>query len=136
MSDKDIKSAIQPEVRSLNSRDGTVGSPAESGSKAYVSGADGKPVALDSEEEDEEAYVSTLTAEQERKVIRKVDLHMLPWMCLLYLLSFLDRSAIGNAVIFGMRNDLGLNGAAGDQRYRLALLLFFVPYALCEVPSK
>ncbi len=133
MSDHDTKSALQPEVRSLNSRDGAVASDIES--KGYATGVDGKPVALDSDEVHDEIYVSTLTPEQERKVIRKVDLHMLPWMCLLYLLSFLDRSAIGNAVIFGMRPELGLTGPNGDQRYRLALLLFFVPYALFEVPS-
>jgi hypothetical protein len=31
----------------------------------------------------------------EQKLIRKVDLRLIPWFCLLYTLSFLDRTSIG-----------------------------------------
>jgi len=31
----------------------------------------------------------------ERKLIRKLDLRLIPWLSLLYLLSFLDRTSIG-----------------------------------------
>lgn len=33
----------------------------------------------------------------ERKLIRKLDLWLVPWLSFLYLLSFLDRTSIGNA---------------------------------------
>jgi hypothetical protein len=33
----------------------------------------------------------------EKKLLRKMDLWLLPWLSVLYLLSFLDRSSIGNA---------------------------------------
>ena len=33
----------------------------------------------------------------ERKLLRKIDLHVVPWLALLYLLNFLDRGSIGNA---------------------------------------
>ena len=33
----------------------------------------------------------------EAKLIRKVDWRLLPWLSFLYLLSFLDRTSIGNA---------------------------------------
>ena len=36
----------------------------------------------------------------ERKLVRKIDLHLIPWLSLLYLLSFLDRTSIGNAKVF------------------------------------
>ena len=36
----------------------------------------------------------------ERKLMRKIDLYLIPWLSLLYLLSFLDRSSIGNARVF------------------------------------
>ena len=36
----------------------------------------------------------------ERKLMRKIDLHLIPWLSLLYLLSFLDRTSIGNAKVF------------------------------------
>ena len=33
----------------------------------------------------------------ERKLMRKIDWHVVPWLALLYLLNFLDRGNIGNA---------------------------------------
>ena len=33
----------------------------------------------------------------ERKLLRKIDWHVVPWLALLYLLNFLDRGNIGNA---------------------------------------
>ena len=35
----------------------------------------------------------------ERKLVRKIDLYLIPWLSLLYLLSFLDRTSIGNAKV-------------------------------------
>lgn len=35
----------------------------------------------------------------ERKLLRKVDMRLIPWLSLLYLLSFLDRTSIGNAKV-------------------------------------
>ena len=36
----------------------------------------------------------------ERKLVRKIDLSLIPWLSLLYLLSFLDRTSIGNAKVY------------------------------------
>lgn len=46
-------------------------------------------------------------------------------------MSFLDRSNIGNAKIAGMEEDLQLTG----HQYNVAVTVFFIPYALLEVPS-
>ena len=35
----------------------------------------------------------------EARLIRKIDRQLLPWLSLLYLLSFLDRTSIGNAKV-------------------------------------
>jgi hypothetical protein len=35
----------------------------------------------------------------ERKLVRKLDMALIPWLSLLYLLSFLDRTSIGNAKV-------------------------------------
>jgi hypothetical protein len=35
----------------------------------------------------------------ERKLIRKLDMALIPWLSFLYLLSFLDRTSIGNAKV-------------------------------------
>ncbi|CED83264.1 Permease of the major facilitator superfamily [Phaffia rhodozyma] len=67
----------------------------------------------------------------EKKLMRKIDWVLLPWLSVLYLLSFLDRTAIGNAKTFHMATDLKLT----DQQYLLCLTIFFIPYALFEPPS-
>lgn len=40
----------------------------------------------------------------------KVDRWLIPWLCLLYLLSFLDRTNIGNARLARMEKDLHMGG--------------------------
>lgn len=35
----------------------------------------------------------------EKKLLRKIDMRLIPWLSLLYLLSFLDRTSIGNAKV-------------------------------------
>lgn len=46
-------------------------------------------------------------------------------------LAFLDRVNIANANIFGMSEELNLI----DDRYNVAVVIFFVPYCLLEIPS-
>ncbi|KAG7093051.1 hypothetical protein E1B28_009344 [Marasmius oreades] len=58
----------------------------------------------------------------EKKLIRKVDLALIPWLSLLYLLSFLDRSSIGNAKLYNLEGDLGIT----DKQYLLSLTVFFL----------
>ncbi|KAL4977929.1 hypothetical protein BDW66DRAFT_165317 [Aspergillus desertorum] len=67
----------------------------------------------------------------EKKLIRKMDMYILPFVVLLYLFSFLDRVNIGNARLYGLEEDLGLGG---DQ-YQVAVSILFVTYCLFEVPS-
>ena len=67
----------------------------------------------------------------QRKLMLKADLYIVPAICLLYLLAFLDRVNISNANVYGMASDLNLVG----NQYNTALTIFFVPYILSEVPS-
>ncbi|KAF2770499.1 MFS general substrate transporter [Teratosphaeria nubilosa] len=62
-------------------------------------------------------------------LIRKLDLHLLPGVCTLYLLSFLDRSNVANAKLDGLDADLHMTG----NQYLTGLTLFFVGYILFEV---
>lgn len=59
-----------------------------------------------------------------KKVLRKMDIRLIPNLALLYLLSFLDRGNIGNARIQGLTEDLGLTGA----QYNWCLTVFFFTY--------
>ncbi|KAL1846570.1 hypothetical protein VTK73DRAFT_252 [Phialemonium thermophilum] len=67
----------------------------------------------------------------ERHLKTKIDLHLLPFVSVLYLLAFLDRVNIANARSFHLIEDLGLTGV----QYNTALTIFFVPYVVFEIPS-
>lgn len=45
-----------------------------------------------------------------KTLLRKMDKALLPFLALLYLLSFLDRSNIGNAKLAGLEKSLGMEG--------------------------
>jgi hypothetical protein len=45
-----------------------------------------------------------------KRLLRKMDTHLLPFLALLYLLSFLDRANIGNAKLAGLEESLGMTG--------------------------
>ena len=45
-----------------------------------------------------------------KKLVRKIDLHIMPVLVILYLLSFLDRTNIGNARLANLEVDLGMTG--------------------------
>ncbi|KAI1862386.1 uncharacterized protein JN550_010248 [Neoarthrinium moseri] len=67
----------------------------------------------------------------EKKLVFKCDIHVLPSITVLFFLSFMDRTNIGNARIQGMTHDLQMSG----RDYNVALFIFFIPYILFEVPS-
>jgi hypothetical protein len=45
----------------------------------------------------------------EKALLRKLDYRLLPPLTILYLLSFLDRSNVGNARLEGMATDIGMS---------------------------
>ncbi|KAL1747872.1 major facilitator superfamily domain-containing protein [Schizophyllum fasciatum] len=67
----------------------------------------------------------------EKKLLRKIDLQLIPWLSLLYLLSFLDRTSIGNAKLYHLTTDLHMS----DRQYLISLTVFYFSYAILEVPS-
>ncbi|KAI1854633.1 hypothetical protein JX265_007498 [Neoarthrinium moseri] len=46
----------------------------------------------------------------ERKIVSRIDLRLMPFICIMYLLAFLDRVNIANAKSFSLVADLGLTG--------------------------
>ncbi len=72
--------------------------------------------------------MNLLTIAQDRKLLWKLDLRLIPWLCLLYLISFLDRTNIGNAKLDGLTTSLHITSG----QYNACLSIFFVSYALFE----
>ncbi|KUJ16000.1 uncharacterized protein LY89DRAFT_735144 [Mollisia scopiformis] len=45
-----------------------------------------------------------------KHLLKKIDLHLLPWIVLMYLTNFLDRTALAQARLGTLVQDLGLKG--------------------------
>ncbi|RYP75776.1 hypothetical protein DL771_002263 [Monosporascus sp. 5C6A] len=60
-------------------------------------------------------------AHLDEKILRKMDIRLIPMLAALYLLSFLDRGNIGNAKIECLQEDLGMTPG----EYNLCLTAFF-----------
>jgi len=66
-----------------------------------------------------------------KRVLWKLDSHVLPPLALLWLANFIDRSNIGNAKIVGLVTDTHLVG----NQFNTALAVFYVSYLMVEMPS-
>ncbi|KAK7210195.1 hypothetical protein V2G26_017373 [Clonostachys chloroleuca] len=89
--------------------------------------------AQDSHEVDQIEIASStpyLDRNEERRLCRKIDLVIMPTVCLLFLACVIDRANIGNARIAGFEKDLGMAGTD----YNATLSLFFVSYIVFEIP--
>jgi ACS family tartrate transporter-like MFS transporter len=69
-------------------------------------------------------------SELERRTMRKVSLRLLPLLFVLYIASYLDRTNLGMAAL-QMNKQIGLSATA----YAFGASIFFIGYALFEVPS-
>ncbi|KAJ4002442.1 MFS general substrate transporter [Lentinula boryana] len=69
----------------------------------------------------------------EKKLMRRIDLHVIPWLAILYFLNFMDRGNIGNAKLYGMTTNI--DHPITDTQYLIALTVYFFPYALLEPAS-
>lgn len=85
----------------------------------------------------DDLVVPELEKSTERKLMSKIDWHVLPYLCILYLLAFLDRVNISNAYTLGLAEPISQGGLDLQQgtKYNTALVIFFVPYILFEIPS-
>jgi hypothetical protein len=72
-----------------------------------------------------------IDAALDRRLTRKFDKHVVPWLFGLWLLAFIDRSNIGNARIDGLATDLNLDA----NKFNIALAVFYVPYICVDVGS-
>ncbi|KAI9370175.1 major facilitator superfamily domain-containing protein [Aspergillus egyptiacus] len=75
------------------------------------------------EKEAERGELTPVIAVNERKLMNKIDLRLLPLLCAMYMVTFLDRVNIGNAAVLGMREDLDMTTGT---KYNAALLSFCV----------
>ncbi|KAK4247962.1 major facilitator superfamily domain-containing protein [Corynascus novoguineensis] len=106
-------------------------------------GSDDNASEDDEKDDEEQAMLSTereprgrrrepqFTPEEEQAVVHKLDRKLVVFVAVLYLLSFLDRSNIGNARVAGMDDDLQ-SVPPQDGWYEWALGAFYVAYIAFE----
>ncbi|KAM7213837.1 phthalate transporter [Rhypophila decipiens] len=66
-----------------------------------------------------------------KKLVRKIDTRLLPFLIVMYLLNFLDRANLAQARQGDLEKDLGMTGTD----FNLATSIFFVGYLLMQLPS-
>ncbi|KAF2492178.1 MFS general substrate transporter [Lophium mytilinum] len=71
-----------------------------------------------------------LDPQVEKRIVRKLDMKVIPILWILYLVSFVDRGNIGNAKIQGMDKELKLEG----QMFNIAVIVFNIGYVIAGIP--
>ncbi|KAI0236264.1 hypothetical protein L0F63_003848 [Massospora cicadina] len=66
-----------------------------------------------------------------KRLVRKLDVRIVPYLVLLSAVCFLDRVSIGHARLYGLEESLKLS----QGEYSWILSIFFVGYVLFEIPS-
>ncbi|KAK6382975.1 hypothetical protein LTS17_003645 [Exophiala oligosperma] len=70
-------------------------------------------------------------AAAERMFVRKIDLRLMPILCTIIVLNYLDRNALANARVLGIEADLDLKGS----EFNTCISVFFAGYLAIQVPS-
>ncbi|KAF4125412.1 MFS family permease [Geosmithia morbida] len=72
-----------------------------------------------------------ITKGESRSVRRKLDRRLLPLMCVMYGLNYVDKVAMGWAVLFNFREELHLEGT----QYSWASSMFYFGYLIAQYPA-
>ncbi|KAL4925840.1 major facilitator superfamily domain-containing protein [Aspergillus undulatus] len=74
--------------------------------------------------------VETYSEEEEKALVRKIDMVILPFMCLVFLLQYLDKQSLSYAGVFGLMEDLSLT----NSQYSWCSSIFYVGQLVAEYP--
>ncbi|KAH8601703.1 putative MFS transporter [Bisporella sp. PMI_857] len=66
-----------------------------------------------------------------KRLVRKIDIRLMPMLIILFLLNILDRNNFTNARLGGLEDDIGLT----DHQYNTSLMIMYVGYLLFQFPS-
>ncbi|PON29927.1 major facilitator superfamily transporter [Trichoderma gamsii] len=78
-----------------------------------------------------DAATLQLDEETERRLLRKIDMNLMPLMCIIYGLNYLDKTTLSYASIMGLKTDLKLVG----DNYQWLSSLFYFGYLGWEFPT-
>ncbi|KAF2102848.1 MFS general substrate transporter [Rhizodiscina lignyota] len=81
--------------------------------------------------EDEGQVEYFVDPEEEKKVVRKIDLYVMPALVIVFFFQFLDKQTINYAAVFGMQTDLHLSGSG----FSWAITLYYFGQLASQYPS-
>jgi len=74
---------------------------------------------------------NTIYTEEETKLVRKLDWHIIPIVFAMYFMNKLDQNAIANARLDSFEKDLGLTG----NQFNVCVSVLYAGYTLIQIPS-
>ncbi|KAH8429218.1 uncharacterized protein LDX57_006885 [Aspergillus melleus] len=80
--------------------------------------------------EKEPGTTDILGPEEEKKLVRKIDFHLMPLLIVSYGLQYLDKTSLAYSAILGIREDLNLVG----QQFNWASSIFYIGYLVASWP--
>ncbi|KAI0629055.1 MFS general substrate transporter [Trametes polyzona] len=81
--------------------------------------------------QDAELLNLDVRAAAERKLVRLLDFRLLPTIVLIFIMNYIDRTAVTAARLKGLQQDLGL----ADIQYSTVLAILYVSYTPAQIPS-
>ncbi|KAG8743553.1 hypothetical protein FRC10_011793 [Ceratobasidium sp. 414] len=70
-------------------------------------------------------------SQEERKLVRRLDFRLMPMMIVIFIMNYIDRTAVTAARLRGLEEDLNLS----DIEYQTVLAILYVSYCTLQVPS-
>lgn len=77
------------------------------------------------------SYAPELARDTERRLVRKIDPRLMPFVVIIYLFNYLDRNSITQAILYGLQEDTHVQSAM----YQTAISIFFAGYISMQLPS-
>ncbi|KAL9106296.1 MAG: hypothetical protein Q9187_008577 [Circinaria calcarea] len=78
-----------------------------------------------------EGEVLVLDEATGKRLLRKIDLHLMPLLCVIYGLNYLDKTTLSYASVMGIRKDIGLV----NDDYQWLSSMFYFGYLAWEYPT-
>lgn len=72
-----------------------------------------------------------ITPEEARRIQRKIDRHLMPLMCVLYWIQFMDKTTLGSSAILGIKQSTHLT----TNEYNWLGTIFYISYLAFEYPQ-
>ncbi|KAI0126839.1 major facilitator superfamily domain-containing protein [Xylariales sp. AK1849] len=100
-------------------------------------GVAGIEVEIADAEEERRRALSALTPAEEKKLLRKIDWHLMPLCSIIFMFKNLDVDNVSNARIMNKGTDMNIMTQLGmsSDNYNLVTVMYYIPYIIGEAPS-